>query len=340
MPITRSYANAFEVQDYTEELSIIPNSWTLLNDIGLFSDVPLSTYTATFEEVNKTFGLIGDQYRGAKPFASSDYTRKIRSYNTVYFPLVDEIKVEDIQGKRAYGSQDAAESMAAIMARKLERINKSFDITEEVARFKTLTSLSLYAPNGTIAGNFATDFGVTQVVVDFDLTNAASDIAGKVETVIATMQDNAQTGDVITGIVGYCSPTFFASLIAHAKIQAAYQYYSATEGQSIMRNRAGGNGLYREFTYMGVRFIEVRTVLAGETLIPAGDCTFVPTGTTVFKCYRSPANKLDYVNTMAERRYVWAYNDPKNESISLEAQSSFLNVVLKPLLVVRGKRTA
>jgi hypothetical protein len=178
MPITRSYANAFEVQDYTQEISIIPNSWTLLNDVGLFSDVPLSQYTATFEEVNKTFGLIGDQFRGAKPQANSDDIRKIRSYSTTFWPLVDKISVEDIQGKRAYGSQDAAETVAAVMMRKLERINKSYDITEEVSKFKTLTSLQIYAPNGTVAGNFATDFGITQLVVDFDLTNAASDIVG------------------------------------------------------------------------------------------------------------------------------------------------------------------
>jgi hypothetical protein len=164
---------------------------------------------------------------------------------------------------------------------------------------------------------------------------------GKCESVIANMQDNALSGELITGVVGYASPTFFASLIGHAKVQAAYQYYSATDNQSILRNRAGGSGLYREFTYAGIRFIEVRTVLAGETLIPAGDCTFVPTGTTeVFKTFRSPANKLDYVNTIAEKRYVWTYPDPKNEGIDIEAQSSFLNVVMKPKLVVRGKRTA
>ena len=179
MPITRSYANAFEVQDYTSELSIIPNSWTLLNDAGLFSDVPLSTYTATFEEVNKTFGLVGDQFRGAKPQANSDSTRKIRSYNVPFFPQTDALKVEDIQGKRAYGTQDAAETTGAVLARKMERINKNFDVTLEVARFKTLTSLDLYAPNGTMAGNFATDFNVVQTVVDFDLTNAAADVIGK-----------------------------------------------------------------------------------------------------------------------------------------------------------------
>jgi len=106
--------------------------------------------------------------------------------------------------------------------------------------------------------------------------------------------------------VAYCSPEWFAKFISHAKIQTAYQYYSATEGQQIQRNRAGGNnGLYREFTYGGIRFVEVRTILAGQRLIPAGEVVFVPVGTTdTFVSYFGPANRLDFVNTVAERAYL------------------------------------
>ena len=75
MPTTRSYSNAFEVVDYSLELQLIPNSWTLLNDSGLFQDEFLSTHTVTFEEQNQTLGLISDQYRGAKPQANKDDIR-------------------------------------------------------------------------------------------------------------------------------------------------------------------------------------------------------------------------------------------------------------------------
>ena len=63
----------------------------------------------------------------------------------------------------------------------------------------------------------------------------------------------------------------FAALIAHANVKDAYRYYSATEGQQILRNRAGQGsagqtgGLYREFMYAGIRFIEVRTVSCWTT---------------------------------------------------------------------------
>lgn len=343
MPITRSYGNAFEITDYTQEIAIVPNSWTLLNDVGLFSEEMLSTHTVTFEEQNKTLGLIADQYRGAKPQANKDDLRKIHSYNIPHFPDVDAVKPQDIQNKRAYGSATVAETEAAVIARKMERIRRNYDVTLEVSRFATLTTGNLYSPSGIVVGNFFTQTGVTQTSVDFVLGTAGTDIVAKCEAVIAAMQDNANTGDVITGVVAYASPEFFAKLIAHSKVQVAYQYYTATEGQLIQRNRAGSNGpanisgLYREFSFGGIRFIEVRTVLAGQRLIPAGEVVFVPTGTTdTFVTYYGPANKMDFVNTMAERTYMWAYRDPKGEGIDLEAESNWLNVLRRPSLVVKG----
>ena len=338
MSIIRSYTNAFEVVDYTQELQIIPNSWTLLNDSGLFSEEFLSTNTVTFEEQAQTLGLIGDQFRGAKPQANKDDNRKIRSYPIAHFPIVDAVKPEDIQGKRAYGTDSVAETEAAVLARKMNRIRKNMDITMEVGRFSTLTTGNLYAPNGTIAGNLFTDFGIAQKSVDFVLGTAGTDVVAKVEEVLAHMQDNANTGDVITGIIAYCSPEWFAKLIAHAKIQAAYQYFSATEGQMIQRNRAGGNnGLYREFNYAGIRFVEVRTVLAGQRLVPAGEVVFVPTGTSdTFVSYFGPCNRMDFVNTTAERGYMFTYRDPKGQSIDIDGEFNVTHFVRRPALVIKG----
>ena len=152
------------------------------------------------------------------------------------------------------------------------------------------------------------------------------------------MQDNANSGDVITGIVAYCSPEWFAKLISHAKVVEAYKYFSATEGQMIQRNRAGGNnGLYREFTYAGIRFVEVRTVLAGQRLIPAGEVVFVPIGTTdTFVSYFGPANRMDFVNTTAERGYMWAYRDPKGNGIDIDGEFNVTHMCRKPQLIVKG----
>jgi hypothetical protein len=341
MPTIRSFANSFDVVDWTEELSIVPNSWTLLGDMGVFKEEFLTQHTVTFEERDRTIGLIGDQYRGQKPSANKDELRKIHSYPIPHFPYVDYITPQDIQGKRAYGSMNV-ETKDAVMMRKLERIRKNMDATKEVSRFKTLTTGNVYAPNGTISGNFFTDFGVTQTSVDFVLGTAGTDISAKCEAITSAMQDNANSGDVISGVVAFCSPTWFAKLIAHAKVQTAYQYYTATEGQSILRNRAGqvsgtnNGGLYREFFFGGIRFIEVRTVLGGQTLIPTGEAVAIPVGQMdAFTSFYSPANKLSLVNTVAESGYVFSYQDPRDENITIDTEFNMINVLRRPALVCK-----
>lgn len=341
MPLIRSYGNAFEVVDYSMEIANIPQVNTLLGDTGLFQEEFLSTHTVTFEEVNGSLGLVGDVPRGAKPQANKDDVRKIRSYPLARFAMTDAILPQDIQGRRAYGSTDAAETEAAVLMRKMERAMRNYSATMEAARFSTLTTGAIYAPNGTIAGNFFTDFGVVQKVVDFDLTVGTVDVVAKVEEVIAYLQDTVSDTDMVTGVIGYCSPEFFAAFIAHPKIQSAYTYYSATEGQSILRNRAGNDfSLNRRFTYAGVTLVEVRNIFAGQRAIPIDEAVFVPLGTQdAFVTAFGPMERLDFVNTMAERMYALSYRDPKGLSVDLDFESNFINILKKPALVVKGTRT-
>lgn len=339
MAVTRSFTNAYECTDYTQELLLVPNAWTLLGDVGLFQDEALAMNTATFEVTQQTLGLLKDYKRGTKPQTSKDDVSKILTYAIPHFPIQDELLASDLVGKRMIGSPDQLDNKANALAKKIARIRKSMDITKEVARFKTLTTGQAYAPNGTVVADYFTDMGVTQTSVDFALNSGTTDVIAKVEAVIANMQDYAQTGDVINGVVGYCSPEFFAALIAHAKVQTAYTYYTATAGQEILRNRAGGmqSGLYRSFEYGGIKFIEVRTVLAGERLIPAKEAVFVPTGTSdSFVAYMAPAGRFDYLGSIAEAGYLWTFDSPKGTHVDIEGEFNYLPVLRRPKLVVKG----
>lgn len=337
MPITRSYSNAFEVVDRTQELQLVPNSWTLLGDKGVFSEEFLTQHTVTFTEEKQTLGLITDQVRGGKNQANLNDYRKIHSYSMTHHPIADALHPWDVQGKSAYGNLDQADTTAAAIARKMEKIKKSFNVTREVARFKTLGTGAIWAPNGTIAGNFYTDFGITRKEVDFVFGTATTDIVAKVEEIIGSFQQSAQDGSVITGVTAYCSPEFFSALISHAKVVNAYQYYTATANQEILRNRAGGSGLYRSFQYAGCTFWEVKGSIAGQTLITAKDAIFVAEGVDdAFVTYYGPALRFGFENTIAMPEYMWTFQEPRGTEITIEAESNFINVLRRPNLVARG----
>lgn len=331
----RSFDKPFELVDYTQELLLVPNKWGLINELGIFSAEPVSQHSVTVESTQGTLGIVTDQVRGSRNTMNSDDTRNLRSFPIPHFPLDDAIKPQDIQGKRAYGSADAAETEAAVTARKLERIRSSHAITLEAARAYALTTGAIYAPNGTVSGNFFTDFGVTQKEIDFALGTTTTDLLAKSEEGIAHVQDNILTGEVVNEVIVLCSPTFFAKLIAHATVKEAYKYYTST--QEPLRQRLG-SGLYRRFVHGGVTYVEYRGSYNGTALIPAGEGVMLPTGTSdMFKTYFSPANRFSHVNTLGEEAYAFTYRDPKDVEIQIQTESNFLNLIRRPAAVVKVK---
>lgn len=333
MATVRSFEKPFELVDYTQELLLVPNQWGLINELGLFRNESVSQHSVTIESSQGTLGLVTDQVRGARNSVNKDDTRNLRSFAIPHFPLDDGVKPEDIQGKRAYGSADQAETEAAVIARKLERIRKSHAATLEAARAYALTTGAIYAPNGTVAGNFYTDFGVSRKEIDFVLGTTTTELTDKAEEGIAHIQDNIQSGETVTDMVAICSPAFFGKLIKHASVKEAYKYYTST--QEPLRNRLG-SGVYRRFVHGGITYIEYRGSYNGTALITAGDAYLVPMGTSdMFMTYFSPANKFSHVNTLGEEAYAFTYRDPKDEQIQIQTESNFLNLVRRPQALVR-----
>lgn len=333
MATIRSFDRAFELTDYTEELMLIPNTWGLINELGIFATESISQHSVTIEAIEGTLGLITDQPRGARNNVNKDDTRKLYGFAVPHFPLDDYVTPQDIQGKRAYGQPDAAETEAAVIARKLARIRQNHAVTVEAARAFALTNGAIYAPNGTVAGNYYTTFGVTRKEIDFILGTAGTEILAKSEEGMAHIQDEIRDGSVVNEIVVLCSPEFFAKLIAHPTVKEAYKYYTST--QEPLRNRLG-SGVYRRFVHGNVTYIEYRGSYNGTRLIPAGDAYMLPQGTSdTFVSYYSPANKFSFVNTLGEEAYVFSYRDGADEKITLQSEHNALHLLRRPQCVVR-----
>lgn len=331
----RSFANGFELQDWTSELQLVPNTWGLVNSLGLFQDEGITTSVVVLESREGTLGLLQDTIRGSRTQVNKDDQSKIRSFPVPYFTDDDYLTPMDLQGKRLYGTADQPDNEAAAIARKLERIRQNHMITQEFARCQAITAGTVYAPNGTVSTDFYTEFGVTRKVVGFDLNTATTEIIGKSEEVIAHIQDNVLTGSVVNEVIVLCSPEFFAKLISHATVKEAYKYYTTSGDQQPLRNRLG-SGLYRTFVHGGLTYIEYRGSYNGSRLIPANEAYAVPVGVNdMFKTFYSPANKFGFENTVGMPGYVFTYRDPKGEKIEIETEIAMMNLINRPQAVVR-----
>jgi len=331
--IVRSFNSGFEVQDWTEEVNVIPNQWGTIGQLGIFQTEAIAEHVVVFEETIKDGALLVDRVRGDRGTQGKDASRKLHTFAVPHFPHDDYISPQDLQGKRAYGSQ-GVETLEAVRARKLERIRQNHAWTLEYARAQAITAATVYAPNGTVSQNWNTEFGVTRLSVDFTLGTSTTEVIAKIEAGLAQIADNA-FGETVSGTVVLTSPEFFAKLIAHPSVKVAYQYYQQS-GMNPLRERLGGaNALHREFEFGGTRFVEMRDTYAGNRLIPVGKAYMVPLGTSnTFKTYFSPANRFGLVNTLGEQVYVFENADQKGTKIELESESNFVNALLRPALIV------
>lgn len=338
--LIRSFGNNFQVTDWTQELNVIPNQWGTIGQFGIFGEESVASSSVTFEEIVKDGAVIVDRVRGDRGNQNKDYTRKIHTFAVPHFPLDDSIYPKDLANVRAYAAPNEADQLAAVRTRKMERIAQDHAWTLEFARAQAIVAGTVYAPSGTVSQDWNTEMGWTRASVDFVLGTGTTEILDKIEQCIASLQDNLGNGGNISGVVAFCSPTWFAKLISHPTVKAAYQYYTSTQEPLRQRLSAGGGNsaatIRREFFYGGVQFVEMRDKYAGTQLITAGKAYFVAQGTDAFKTYFAPAERFGLVNTLGERMYMFENAAANGTKYEIETESNFVNAILRPQAVVEA----
>lgn len=336
--ITRSFGpnGQFEVSDWTQEITTIQNQWGTIGQLGIFREIPVSQNVVVFESRQENGNLIIDQVRGSRANVAKGTPRQIHTFAVPHFPLDDAILPQDLQGQRAYNSNDV-DKLAQKRAEKMLYIRRAHARTLEVARAQAIVQGTAYSPSGTVTQDWNAEFGVTRTVVSFALAAPTTDVLGKIEQVIAAIQDNAGMVDY-TGIIGLCSSTFFQALITAPAIKQAYQYYASTQEPLRQRQAAGGSAipLHREFYFGGIMFREMRDAFNGVKLIPDGDAYFIPQGTDAFATYFGPADRFPFVNTDGEQVYLFENMAQDGTAYTLQSESNHISALLRPELVIRG----
>lgn len=338
MAITHKFDNAYTITDYTGELMQIPNMWGLMGSKGLFKKESVGTNTVTFDKTYQSAALVNDQPWGERSTFAGNEKSELHTFAIPTFPLDDLVTVGDVWNKRRIGTSDQRATVDEVIAKKLTQIRRSHAITAEYARCQAIQGKK-YAPNGTIStATWYTEFGVSQVNVDFEWTTtaaAAGALADKVNQVVASIQDNFRGAGVLEEVVFFCTPNFFKALIAQPDVRDAYTYYSST--QEPLRN-SQRVGMYREFVWQDVRFIEYRGATPqGNQFLPEdtnGQAWAVPMGADTFVEYYAPAYRLDAIGGVGQEAYSWVYEDPKSTNVEIMSESNFLVMSQRPELTI------
>lgn len=323
--------DAFNMTSLTASINLLPNTYGKLEAMNLFPQKSVRMRNIAVEEQNGVLNLLPTQMPGGAATFEGRTKRKMRSFTIPHIPHDDVILPEEIQGIRAFGTENELEAMANVVTDHLQSMRNKHAITLEHLRMGALKGNILDADGSTLY-NLFDEFEITPKTVNFALGTASTDVKKKCLEVLRHIEDNLR-GEFMTGVHCLVSPEFFDALTSHSKVKEAYERWE--EGAALRNDMRSG------FTFGGITFEEYRgqaTDPDGNTrrFIASGEGHCFPTGTAEsFVTYFAPADFNETVNTLGLPLYAKQCPRKFDRGTELHTQSNPLPLCLRPGVLVK-----
>ncbi len=322
---------AFSMANLTAAINLLPNRYGRLESLNLFPVKPVRFRQILIEEKNGVLNLLPTLPVGSPGTVGQRDKRKMRSFVVPHIPHDDVVLPDEVQGLRAFGSETELETVAGVMARHLETMRNKHAITLEHLRMGALKGIILDADGSTLY-NLYDEFGIAPKSINFALATDSTNVRQKCVDTLAHIEQNL-LGEFMTGVRCLCSQEFFEKLIAHPKVEKAYELF---QQGAVLRDdvRAG-------FTFGGIVFEEYRgqaTDGSGATrrFIAAGEAHAFPVGTIdTFGTYVAPADFNETVNTLGQPLYAKQDSRKFERGTDLHTQSNPLPMCHRPGVLVK-----
>lgn len=332
MPINNPFDDpAFSMAELTAAINILPNNYGLINQMGLFRAQPVRTRQISIEENNGVLNLLPTKAPGSPGTVGKKGKRKLRGFSVPHIPHDDVVLPEEVQGIRAFGSEDQVQTLSDIITDHLQTMRNKHAITLEHLRMGALKGIILDS-DGSVLLDLYQEFAITPKVVSFALATATTDIKKKCLEVKRHIEKNLM-GEVMEGVQTLVSPEFFDALTSHDRVKDAYQRWH--EGSALRDDMRDG------FPFGGLLFKEyIAEASDGDgnirRFIAANEGHAFPVGTQeTFRTYFAPADFNETVNTLGRPIYVKQESRKFERGTDIHTQSNPLPMCHRPAVLVK-----
>ena len=133
------FANpAFSMAALTAAINLIPNRYGRLQELDLFPEKPVRSRQILVEEKAGVLTLLPTRPPGSPGTLAAHDKRRVRSFVAPHIPHDDVVLPEEVSGLRAFGSETELESVAGVIAERLETMRNKHAITLEHLRMGAL----------------------------------------------------------------------------------------------------------------------------------------------------------------------------------------------------------
>jgi hypothetical protein len=307
-----------------------------IGELGLFESAPQNTQNIVIEEREGSLAILPTASRGSQQQTSnlSTPTRRMRTLVAPHVPQWDEVLAVDLEGRRAFGTEDRTEIFSAVVNDRLERMKQNHELTWEWHRMGALRGNILDADGSTVLYNLFNEFGVTQSTIACDFTSV--DMKMFSQQVWRNMQ-NALGNTSFKGIRAFCGNQFWDTFISHASVKGAYDRY-VESNQWFARTlqipgTSGGGG----FEFGEITWENYRGQIGAVPFMPSTKAIFFPTGTRgVFLEIDCPADFVETVGTRGKPIYVKQERMKYDKGVELHSQSNRMYLCTRPKCLIES----
>lgn len=327
-------SDAFNLMSMTARVNDIPEVPTLLGGLGIFEEQGVPTLTVAIESRDESLTLVGTSPRGGIGEQVGGETRKLRDFRIPHFQRNDSVLADEVQGVRAFGSENAVETVMERVEWKMARHTRSLDMTMENLRMGALAGIIYDKDGTTVLYNLFNEFGITAPAnVDFVLGTSTTDVRGKCRDVHDSIED-ALEGHRSSRIYGLAGDTFFHKLVTHSKVEDTYKNWEASVAlRSDPR---------LPFEFGGISWIRYHTkpkaaAAKGSDMVADTTVRFIAAGVPeLFITRYAPADYEETVNTVGLPRYAKQFMRLDGKGRELEIQMNAICLCTKPNALQAG----
>lgn len=311
----------------------------LLGELGLFEAMPVSTQTVWIDRREDGLNLIPTSVTGAAPEELGSDGRDAVALKAHRLAKGATIYAAEIAGWRAFGSESEQERVMKEYSRKMERVRRDVELTQEHMRLGALQGIVYDADGSTELYNYYTQFGESAAAsTSFELDDNTTDVRGVCHAITRSMARSSKgafnTGTTVHALAG---DDFYDALIVHPQVRETYLNWSAA---ADLR----GNSAFGSFTYGGITFHNYRgTDDNNAVAIAANEVKLFPVGADgVFKHVMAPADEfIPYVGAPGQNVYSMNLRDPSGRDawVRNEQYSYPLFVCTRPSVLRSGTLT-
>lgn len=333
--------DAFGVVELTDAINKIQFVPGRLGQLNFFTPTSVRTTSVAIEEKNGILTLVSPSARGGPGQTLDKSKRNLRSIAVPHFEINDAVMAEEVQGVRAFGSENELEMVQGKVTERMADHAVSFAATQEYSRVGAYKGIVTYADGSTL--NLFTEFGVSQhAEIDFDLDNANPASGALRKACAGAVRDVAKALDGVpfSGVHSLCGDAFFDDLIAHPEVVESYR---GTPMAEVLRQGyvlTNGQKIYGAFEFGGIVWENYRGTVGGTAFVNTDKCHLAPIGAPgFFRSYYAPADYIETVNTLGQRLYAKQYEMPNGKGVHLDTQMNALELCTRPNALIQGKRT-